>query len=98
MFDIKRVTAPLQVTNGEGEEMPPVMNKSFLTFKFRFPLEAPRCCGHARPADPSAGDAGVPRPPRSLAPPPPLPEERAASPPFGEVQSEQHPLLTLSGI
>lgn len=54
MFDIKRVTAPLQVTNGEGEEMPPVMNKSFLTFKFRFPLKAPCCAGHARPADPSA--------------------------------------------
>lgn len=72
MFDIKRVTAPLQVTNGEGEEMPPVMNKSFLTFKFRFPLKAPRCCGHARPADPSAasgrGCRRLPRPPRSFSP------------------------------
>lgn len=45
MFDIKRVTAPLQVTNGEGEEMPPVMDKSFLTFKFRILLGTPRCAG-----------------------------------------------------
>jgi len=66
LFDIKRVTAPLQVTNGEGEEMPPVMDKSFLTFKFRILLGTPRCAGWVHAGYVYAGWVHAAHPPSVL--------------------------------